>query len=150
MWDWLTDVSNFPTRDHCCVNTPWPLWFCWFSALGGLNIALSYFTNSIMLVYFWYRHRPDRMSGAEIGIFVEAMRRFGSKPIGGLFLLYAVAISVCATGHILRDVVPFFWPSYHLISTWDLLTGTLGWVVNFGLFMALRWMGRAKRQMEGA
>jgi len=96
----LAQVSAaFMPHGHCWLWTPGILWMM---VLANLTVALAYYSIPLMLVRL-VRGRED-------------------LPHPRVFVLFALFILFCGTGHLV-DVVTIWYPIYWFDAFWDLGTG---------------------------
>lgn len=114
---WLLDVSNFPRRAFCCLDSPWSEGFSLAYVLAELSIAINYFINPLILFYLNKRY--------------EIVKRF--RISGVLIYMYAMFILFCGFGHVLSGVMPFIYSAYHLICVWNFATGLISGLTNIGM-----------------
>ena len=141
MIDWLFDTTGFPTRGDCCIHgtdNPWTQAFVISTIVANLGIALAYYINPICLVYIWRKIRPSKRIGRDIG-----------KPVRALFIIYALFIFACGTGHLWSNVIVFYWPSYHFFTAWDWFTCCISWVANISLVLTWIWYKRTFEEENG-
>ena len=102
MIDWLLETDLWPARRSCGTWTDTEvLW----SVMSGIAIFAAYAGISAVLL-----HLVANLWGA-------------AKVLEKLVLtLFAAFILLCGIGHIINDVMPFFFPAYRLTVVWNVLT----------------------------
>lgn len=104
--DYLFDTESFPKRSSCVTcGGEWEPWMVWTWIGANMLTCASYLAIATVLMIVWRRHR--HLPGASI--------------LTG----FAAFIAACGVGHLVCDVLVFFWPAYRWFAIQHAITAAL-------------------------
>lgn len=109
----IFDTSDFPPRWHCGT---WTATHGWVHIIADLAIWGAYLSIPIVLVYY--------------------VRRRNDVPFQKIFILFALFILSCGTGHLMEAVI-FWWPAYRLAALLKILTAVVSWATVLAMLPVL-------------